>query len=137
MNVKDVRDEIAAKLATVSGLRVFAYNVDKLSPPAAVVSPPERIEFDQTYGRGSDKITLMVTVFVSRSDARSAEAELSAYMDGSGPKSIKALVDSSDTNAYDSCDTVTVTTAEVLYDSIGGTPVQVAEFTVEITGSGA
>jgi hypothetical protein len=136
VNVKAVRDEIAAKLAAIDGLRVFPYDVDKVPPPGAVIGLPERIDFDQTYGRGSDKITLPLWVMVARSDSRSADAELSAYLDGSGTKSIKAAVDSSDSNTYEACDTVTVTVAEPDFYGSGGVPLLGAEFTVDIHGRG-
>lgn len=137
MNVSEVRAEIGVKLGVITGLRVFPYTVKKVPPPGAIVGMPGVITYDQTYGRGSDRITLPLWVMVAHVDARSAEADLDAYMDGSGTRSVKAAVDSSNTNPYSSCDTVTVTTAEPDFYTSGAVLLLGAEFTVDITGSGS
>jgi hypothetical protein len=136
MNVEAVMAEIGSKLGAIEGLRVFPYNVGKVPPPGAVVGLPEDIAFDQTYGRGSDAITLPVWVLVAKSSDRAANHELAAYLSGSGARSVKAAVDSTDTNAYTSCDTVTVTTAVTGAYTSGGVDMLGAEFTVDIRGRG-
>lgn len=137
MDVKAVRDEIGQKLGAIAGLRVYAYVPDKVPPPGAVVGMPDGIEFDQTYGRGSDEMTIPLWVVVARIDARAGDVALVPYLNGSGAKSIKAAVDSTTTNTYTSCDTVTVTTAAVGGYTWGGVEMLGAEFTVRVSGSGA
>jgi len=137
MNVLEVQEEIGTKLATIVGLRVFEYTVDSVAPPGAIVGLPETITFDETYGRGSDSMTLPLWVMVALSSDRAANAELAAYLDGSGAKSVKATVDGTNANTYTSCDTVTITTAEPDYYTSGGVEMLGAKFTVVITGSGS
>jgi hypothetical protein len=137
MNVKAVMDEVAAKLNTITGLRVFAYPAAKLPLPGGIVGLPEEIEFDQTYGRGSDASTFPVWVMVGRADDRAAAAQLQPYLNGSGAKSVKAKLDNTTANTYTSCDTVTVTTATVGAFTYNGVDLLGAEFTVTVTGSGA
>jgi len=137
MDIKAVREEIGVKLGAIAGLRVFHYSVDKIPPPGAIVGLPELIDFDESYDRGSDKFTLPLWVMVARADARAAEAELSAYLNGSGAKSVKAAVDDTNVNTYTSCDTVTVTTGVPGSYTSGGVDMLGVEFTLDITGSGA
>lgn len=137
MDVADVMAEIGSKLETIDGLRVFPYDVAKIPPPGAVVALPESVDFDATYGRGSDEMTIPVFVMVARTDSRSAHLELGAYLNGSGTKSVKAVVDSTNSNTYTACDTVTVTRAEPGYYTSGGVEMLGAEFTVHITGTGS
>lgn len=138
MDVKAVMAEIGTKLATISGLRVFPFTVDSVPPPGAVVGLPDDITFDETYGRGSDALTLPVWVLVAAIDDRASHAELAAYLAGSGSKSVKAAVDSKRlTNQYASCGTVTVTTATTGAFTSGGVDLLGAEFTVTVTGSGS
>jgi len=137
MDLGDVMAEIGQKLDTITGLRVYPYNADKVNPPAAIVGLPQTITFDLTYGRGSDEMTLPVFLLVARINDRSSHAELADYLNGSGSKSVKAAVDSSGTNEYTSCDTVTVQMAEPDSYTSAGTDMLGAEFTVKITGSGS
>lgn len=137
MDVKAVMDEIGTKLETIADLRVFPYSADSVTPPGAIVGLPDDITFDATYGRGSDSMTLPVWVLVSRNSDRAGSAELSAYLNGSGVKSIKAAVDSTNTNPYTAADTVTVVSAEPGSYTSAGVALLGAEFTVEIFGSGS
>jgi hypothetical protein len=51
------------------------------------------VEYDFTKGRGSDRVVVPVTVLVGKVSDRTARDELSAYLAGSGAKSIKAKLD--------------------------------------------
>jgi hypothetical protein len=137
MNIADVMDQVGAQLSTIDGLRVYPWNVDKVSAPAAVVALPEEIDYDATFGRGSDSLTLDVYVFVARIDQRTGRDALAAYLDGSGSRSVKAAVDSSHTVIYTACDVVRVAKASVEPLVSGGVDYLGAVFTLEITGQGA
>lgn len=137
MDVKAVAEELAGKLATISGLRAFGYPVAQLPFPGAIVGLPDEITFDQTYGRGSDAMTFPVWVMVGRADERAGALELMAYLDGSGVKSVKAALDKTNTNTYTSCDDVTVTQAVPGTYTYNGVDAFGAEFTVEVLGSGS
>lgn len=136
MNVKAVAEEMAGKLSGISGLRAFGYPVAQLPFPGGIVGLPDEITFDQTYGRGSDTMTFPVWVMVARSDDRAAALALLAYLDGSGSKSVKTALDSTNTNTYTECDDVTVTTAVPGTYTYNGVEAFGAEFTVEVSGPG-
>jgi hypothetical protein len=137
MNIAHVMDEISAALRTITGLRVFPYNADRVTAPAAVVTLPDQVEYDATQVRGADTFKLDVYVFVARIDQRTGRDALAAYLDGSGPSSIKAAVDNSATVVYTTCDVVRVASASVEPLSSGGVEHLGAVFTLEITGKGA
>jgi hypothetical protein len=130
----DVAEQISAQLDTIAGLRSFAFAPDKVAPPAAMVTWPEDITFDQTYQRGCDRMTLGVVVVVARPNDRSALDRLGVYCDGSGPSSVKAVLES---GAYSAFDAVTVQSAEFDEFEIGGTIYPGALFRLDIIGDGA
>ena len=90
--------------------------------------------FDQTYGRGMDRLTLPVLVLVGKVTARTSRDKLVPYVSGSGTKSIKAVVEA---GTYTSCDTVRVVKAEFDVIRVGGVDYAAAQFDLDITGSGA
>ena len=137
MNVKALAEELAGKLGAIEGLRAFGYPVARLPFPGAIVGLPDEITFDQTYGRGSDRLTVPVWVMVARSDERAAALALMSYLDGSGAKSVKAALDSTNDNVYTECDEVTVTTAVPGTYTYNGVDAFGAEFTVDVTGQGS
>jgi len=137
MDVADVMEEMAEKLETVTGVEVYAYPPGKPDFPCMIVGLPDEITFDQTYGRGSDSMTFPVWVLVSLGDIDAATTKLVKYLAGGSGKSVKAALDSNNTNEYTSCDTVTATTAVPGSYTYNGHEVLGAEFTVMITGSGS
>lgn len=135
MNLSDVAEEIAARLDSIEGLRCFSYPPAAIHPPVAIVlNPvPGDIQYDQTYGRGMDRMTLPVILLVGRGNERAATKNIRPYLDGSGAKSIKAVLDS---GAYASFDEIRVTTSGVDGVSWGGTEYQAALFDLDIAGQG-
>jgi hypothetical protein len=134
MNLSDVMDEVAARLSTIEGLRVFAYPADSLSPPAAAVLYPDGITYDETYGRGMDRMTLPVLVVVGKPYDRPTRDLIAAYCDGSGPRSVKAAVEAGDGASFD---TVRVTGVEFPTATIAGTEYMAAMFDLDIAGAGS
>lgn len=134
MNLADVMQEIADQLDTITGLRVFGFPPDRIVPPAAFVSWPDDLTFDETYGRGSDHMTLPVVVVEGRPSDRTSVLRLGAYCDGSGPASVKAVVES---GTYTAFDTVRVMSAELDVVTIAGTDYIAALFSLDIAGQGA
>lgn len=134
MNLSDVMDEVANRLGAIQGLRVFAYPAESVHPPAAVVLYPETVTFDETYGRGMDRLTLPVLVVVGTPTDRSSRDRLAQYCDGSGPASVKAAVEAGDGAAFD---TVRVTGIEFPTATIAGTEYIAAMFDLDIAGQGA
>jgi hypothetical protein len=96
-NVSDLRNGIAANLATVPGLRTAATVPDQINPPIAVVMPSS-ITYDLAFARsGGDEYEFSVMVIVGRVDERMAQNKLDAYCSGTGVQSIKAAIESNRT----------------------------------------
>lgn len=134
MNLADVMDEIAARLNTISTLRVFPYPADAVTDPAAIVLYPDEITFDETYGRGMDRISLPVLVVLGKPHDRSTRDRVVRYCNGSGADSVKAALETGTTTAFD---TIRVESIEFGIRTIGGTDYAGAEFTLDIAGRGA
>lgn len=134
MNVADVMDQIAQRLDTITGLRVFAYPPPKVTPPAAYLPYPESITYDATYGRGSDELAAGVVVVVGKVSERFCRDDLAAYADGAGARSVKAVLESGDYTAFD-----TVRVSEVTFDvlPIAGVDYLAAMFELQIAGPGS
>ncbi|MDP9144324.1 MAG: hypothetical protein M3N43_06455 [Actinomycetota bacterium] len=77
-----VMDAIGVQLATISGLRVYDFPPKSAQAPFAFVDMPETIRYDQTYGRGSDRMTLQVVVGVASQVDRASRDQISGYADG-------------------------------------------------------
>ncbi|HEY9338825.1 MAG TPA: hypothetical protein VIQ79_30535 [Kribbella sp.] len=135
MNLEEVAGELTLALKTITGLRVPPWGVESISPPAAVIALPERIDYDATYGRGSDRFPdLAVIVLVGQPEQRSARKTIAAYADGSGAKSVKAKLEA---YTYTSCDSVRVAWAEFDTARYAGTDYLAAIFHLDIVGKGA
>lgn len=134
MNVDDVMDQIATRLDTITGLRVYAWPPGTVAPPAVVVSFPDSYTYDETYGRGMDRLSLPVVVVVGRPTERQTRDNLARYVAGSGAASVKAVLES---GTYSAFHTVRVTGVEFDVVTIGSNDYAAALFTLDIAGSGA
>jgi hypothetical protein len=134
MNLTDVSEELVTALSGITGLRAYAWARNSITPPAALVMLPESIEYDQTYGRGSDRIVLNVELCIGKADNRAGYAEIKPYANGSGSKSIKATLEG---GTYTSCHSVTVQSAEFAVLEWADTSYLGAIFTVLIVGQGS
>lgn len=108
MNLADVMDQIGDQLDTITGLRVYRYPPDRVQPPAAVVTYPDTYTYDSTYGRGMDRMTVPVIVMVGRVSDRASRDQLGPYLDGAGPRSVKAVVEAGSYTAFDSARVMSV-----------------------------
>lgn len=133
MNVSAVMDGLGTRLASISGLRVYDYPPDSVSPPAGVVSYPDPLDFDATMGRGADRMTVPIHIIVGRVSDRAARDALAAYMAGSGVKSVKAAIEADGTlgGAADSSRVVSVSGLDL---SVGGVSYVAATFSVDVVG---
>lgn len=134
MIIGDVMDQVGDQLDTITGLRVFRYPPGSVTPPAAVVSYPDNLEYDATYGRGMDRLTLPVVLVVGKASDRATRDAITQYAAGAGAKSIKAVLE---VGVYTAFDTLRVKDAEFDVISIGGTDYMAAVFTIDISGSGS
>lgn len=136
MNLADVMDEIAERLRQAPSLagRTYAYPPATITPPAAIVTYPTDGKYDATYGRGMDTMAGVVVVVVGRPTERQSRDQLTKYIDGSGPESVKALLDA---DGYESCDVVRVAEWQTDIHTIGGIDYLAAIFSLDIAGQGA
>lgn len=92
MSLTAIRDGLATRLATISGLRTASEIPDLPNPPIAVVSL-RNIDYDNAMARGLTLYNLIVTVIVGRMSERHAQRKLDEYISTSGANSIKLAVE--------------------------------------------
>ena len=135
MDLEAVAVELSAALGTISGLRRPPWGVEKITPPAALILLPERIDFDSTYGRGKDHYPdVPVIVLVGKPNERAARKKVAAYAAGSGAKSVKAAIEA---RTYTACDTVRVAWAEFDNARYAAVDYLACIFHLDIVGRGA
>jgi hypothetical protein len=99
-----VMDEMAVRLRGITGLagRVFAYPPPKVDGPAGIISYPDRIEFDATYGRGMDRyVGVPVFVVIGRPTDRTARDRLAGYVAVTGATSVKVALEAPGATTWD------------------------------------
>lgn len=136
MNLADVMDEVAGRLATIPGLtgRVYSHPVGSLTPPAMVVSYPESMEPHKTYRRGMARMKLPVLyVPGGRVSDKGTRDRLSQICGDSGPMSVIEVLESGTYNAFD---VVTVEGIDFDVLTIGGTDYPAALFGLDVVGKG-
>ena len=135
MNVDEVAAELGAALDTIPDLNVPEWGVQRVSPPFAVVPLPERVDYDDTYQRGTDRIEdWPVMVLVPHPTKPEARRAIAPYADGSGAQSVKAAVEA---YAFTACTTPRVEWSEFDVVSFAGTDYLAAIFHLNIKGPGS
>jgi hypothetical protein len=78
-------DALALKLQTFDEMqtRVYPYPVATIAPPVVIIGYPDDIEFDMTFGRGSDRAVFPVWWIVGKIHDRTARDALSVVITGS------------------------------------------------------
>lgn len=138
MILTDVMDEIAARLKAGVPLltgRTYAWPTLTVTPPAAVITYPEKISYDQTGGRGVDKIDdVTILVFCGRPHERQTRDLAAAFTNPDDVQSVKAAVDG---EGYASCDQVSVFEAGFDVYALAGTDYLGIAFPLTIYGPGS
>lgn len=94
MSLATVRAGLATRLDTVPGMRVVAHDAEKITPPAAVVPPPETIAYGRSMGSpGLSQYEFRVRVYFSKADAKAAQDKLCDALEPSGAASVKAAIE--------------------------------------------
>lgn len=76
-------DAIAAKVPAEATGRAFGYPVESATPPCAIVAyPDEPIQFDATFARGSDRLSIPLYIVLGRGPERTTRDALSAVLTG-------------------------------------------------------
>lgn len=134
MILKNVMEEIADKLHMFTGHNIFPYPIDSVTPPAGILSYPERIEYDVTYQRGEDMFwNLPVYMVTDRVDSQDARDQVSEWTDPSSSNSVKTFLDREN---YNSCESVQVVNATFDTMKIAGIDYLVAVFECNVSGEG-
>ncbi len=134
MDLAAVMDAIGDRLDMIDGLRVHKFPVGSVSPPAAVLSYPDEYEYDSTYARGMDRMSLPVFVVVGKASERTARDRLAAYVNGSGASSVKQVLES---GSYVAFDVVVVKSADFDVVRIADVDYLAAVFDLDVAGRGA
>lgn len=92
VSITEIRDGLAARLATISGLRVSAEIPDNPNPPVAVVQV-NNVSFDTAFQGGLTTYSFIVSVIVGRVAERRAQDRLDAYASTSGASSVKEAIE--------------------------------------------
>lgn len=138
MNLADVMDQIGDRLDTIPDLRVFRWPPDQPpAPPAAIVTYPDTYTYDETYGRGMDRISsLPVVLLVGKVSDRTARDRIAKYVSGSGPESVKAVLESGTYSAFDMVRVVSVEFDRITFGGTGNEYLS-ATLSLDIAGQGA
>lgn len=131
MAISEMRDALAANLATISGLRTAPELIDNPSPPVALVSL-ESIEYDQAYQRGLTLYTFTIIVIVGRAAERTAQRKLDDYLDNAGNQSVKVAVESDRTLSGYAQDLRVVSAGSIGSIQVNDQTYLAAEFTVTV-----
>lgn len=133
MNWLAVKREVADAIGSIDRLRGRArhYSVRKVTPPAFFVDLPEAMTLH--VAGDMSRWTVPFSVVVGAIDAESSEAELSDYVDESGPRSVIRAVED---RIYTACSVVTIMKVEPVSMTIAGVQYLGALFTADIAGKG-
>ena len=131
-SISDLRNGLAANLATISGLRTSATVPDSINPPIAVVMPGS-ITYDIAFARtGGDEYEFTVLVIVGRVDERTAQNRLDAYCSGTGTGTIKAAIESDKTLGGKAMSLRVTSLRNYNQLTVGDTTYLSAEFVVQV-----
>jgi hypothetical protein len=138
VNIGAVMAEIGTALATMDDMRVYVGAPAKVDAPGtgavAVVPYPTGIDYDGTYARGMDTLTLEILVVLGRPTDRGTLDKLSAYAAGGGPGSVKTVLESF---PWTTLDGVRVADAELDPVSMAGIDYLSLAFRTSVWGPGA
>ncbi len=87
--VTSIRTELAANLATVTGIGVFAF-INPGAPPPCIWVYPDEVEFDESVG--TDSRTFIVEARLGTVSEQSAQENADLYM-GNGARSLKKAIE--------------------------------------------
>lgn len=133
-SITELREGLAANLATIPGLRTAATIPDNPNPPIAIVQLT-RVQYHQDFKRGMTEYNFAVQVVVGRVDERSAQQRLDLYCSSTGEYAIGLAVESDRTlggKAFDCIVTEMTNYGSVLISDV---TYLAAEFNVRVLAS--
>lgn len=90
--IEDAREGLAAAMSGIAGLNAYPYAVDTCELPAAMVFGPE-VDYDKTFGNGSDDYRFWVILLVNRTEPVTAQQQLDNFLDPYSSTSIKRAIE--------------------------------------------
>ena len=132
MTLSVVRESMRDALGGINGLSVSIFQTPQVLPPHAVIRLSSG-SYDRTMGRGLDELAATVIVYVSRAMDDTALEQLDQFITGTGPKSIKAAIESATGNGISF---FRVSEFEVGVASVGDQEFLAATFDVQILLTG-
>jgi hypothetical protein len=98
-SMTDLREGIAANLASIANVQVSAVAPANPTPPSIWVEPDpvEGVVYDRAMARGLDLWTFLVWAVVPAASVQGGQAKLDGYIASSGSSSVKAAVEADKT----------------------------------------
>ncbi len=116
-----------AALVTSAALtpNVYPYPIESIAVPCTVIGYPERIDFDNTFGRGSDRADVPLWVIVGKTGTADARDALSTLI--ADASSVKSALDGQ--HAFGA---VRVTDASIQEIAVGGVTYMAVKFSCDV-----
>lgn len=94
-DISAIRTELKTRLATLVGTAGDAYAYWQVEPrtPSFMISAIGPTDYDSTFGRGSDNITITITATTSSGLDEAAQRQIDDWCDTSGSTSVKAALE--------------------------------------------
>lgn len=89
-----IREGLAANLATLDDVQVSPYMLDSPTPPTLQVMGPDQVTYDLAMRGGLDEWTMIVQGFAGGATDKGAQILLDEWISAVGAKSVKAALES-------------------------------------------
>jgi hypothetical protein len=134
MDIAAIRAGLANSCNTISGLQIWPELPGSIVAPAWAAGEVE-IDYDKTFRGGAAGLTELVVkgrLYAATSDTPSGQASLDSYLAPSGPRSIKAAIET-DLTLGGTCKTLHVERVHgyAIY-AVGGTDYYGAQYEVRV-----
>ena len=92
MDLAEVRAGLDDRLATIAGLKHYAYQPASFATPCAIVLAPVSAQYITDFD-GTVELSIPILVLVQQTSDRGSDDEISGYLASTGANSIKAAID--------------------------------------------
>lgn len=136
MRPGDVMAEAALAIAAVEGVRkTWGYPPDDISvSPSGYVSYPQQGTYNETYGHGVSGMTDLAIVLVAGEPGqRKTHDLLMGWVADTGAQSIVRQLEAW---SWESCDDLTITTWEIIPETVAGNAYLAVMFRATVMGPG-
>ena len=90
--ITEVKQGLATRLATITGLRAFAYQPDQLNAPIAFPTL-DNIVYHRTMRNPMIEMTFTISVIVCKADSRAAQSQVDPYVSATGTFRVKQAIE--------------------------------------------